>query len=118
MSNHRWGVGLSILALTPVQWGRWPPPCEKVLLTVDPMPSGPPLSSRCRLSPADYQLQVQEIHQALTDHLRNRILKDDDNQRLLNGIGLHQDRGNLLCFLRVEGLEPTNNRAEPASVRR
>ena len=47
-------------------------------------------------------------------HLRHRILKDDDNQRLLDGIGWHQDRGNLLRFLRVEGLEPTNNRAERA----
>ena len=66
------------------------------------------------LPPADYQLQVQQIDAALTFHLRHRILKDEDNQRLLDGIGLHQDRGNLLRFLRVEGLEPTNNRAERA----
>jgi hypothetical protein len=70
--------------------------------------------TRPLLSPADYQLQVQQIDQTLTYHLRNRIFKDDDNQRLLNGIGMHQDRGNLLRFLRVEGLEPTNNRAERA----
>ena len=69
---------------------------------------------RTDLPPADYQLQVQQIDEALTFHLRHRILKDDDNQRLLDGIGLHQDRGNLLRFLRVEGLEPTNNRAERA----
>lgn len=69
---------------------------------------------RSDLAPADYQLQVQQIDDALTVHLRHRILKDDDNQRLLDGIGLHQDRGNLLRFLRVEGLEPTNNRAERA----
>jgi hypothetical protein len=69
---------------------------------------------RSHLSPADYQLQVQQIEETLTYHLRNRILKDEDNQRLLNGIGMHQDRGNLLRFLRVEGLEPTNNRAERA----
>ena len=69
---------------------------------------------RSDLPPADYQLQVQEIAGALTLHRRRRILKDDDNQRLLDGIGLHQDRGNLLRFLRVEGLEPTNNRAERA----
>ena len=69
---------------------------------------------RSDLPPADYQLQVQQVDQALTFHLRHRILKDDDNQRLLDGIGLHQDRGNLLRFLRVEGLEPTNNRAERA----
>ena len=69
---------------------------------------------RSHLPPADYQLQTQEIDDALTLHLRDRILKDDDNQTLLNGIGMHQDRGNLLRFLRVEGLEPTNNRAERA----
>ena len=69
---------------------------------------------RSDLAPADYQLQAQEIDDALTFHLRHRSLKDDDNQRLLDGIGLHQDRGNLLRFLRVEGLEPTNNRAERA----
>ena len=69
---------------------------------------------RSDLPPADYQLQVQQIDAALTFHLRHRILKDEDNQRLLDGIGLHQDRDNLLRFLRVEGLEPTNNRAERA----
>lgn len=69
---------------------------------------------RSLLSPADYQHQVQQIDQTLTDHLRNRTLKDADNQRLLHGIGIHQDRGNLLRFLQVEGLEPTNNRAERA----
>ena len=69
---------------------------------------------RSDLPPADYQLQAQEIDDALTFHLRHRILKDDHNQRLLDGIGIHQDRGNLLRFLRVEGFEPTNNRAERA----
>jgi transposase len=69
---------------------------------------------RSHLLGADYQLQVQQMDEALTFHLRDRFLKDDDNQRLLDGIGLQQDRGNLLRFLRVEGLEPTNNRAERA----
>ena len=69
---------------------------------------------RSDLSSADYQLQVQQVDEALTFHLRHRILKDDDNQRLLDGIGLHHDRGNLLRFLKVERLEPTNNRAERA----
>jgi hypothetical protein len=62
---------------------------------------------RSHLPPADYPLQIREIDDALTFHLRHRILQDEDNQRLLDGIGLHQDRGNLLRFLRVEGLEPT-----------
>ncbi len=70
--------------------------------------------NRATLSAAAYQPQLQQIDDALTHHLRNRILKDEDNQRLLNGIGWHQDCGNLLRFLRVAGLEPTNNRAERA----
>jgi hypothetical protein len=37
---------------------------------------------RSDLPPADYQLQVQQIDEALTFHLRHRILKDDGNQRL------------------------------------
>lgn len=69
---------------------------------------------RATLSTADYQLRTQQIDEALTHHLRNRTLKDEDNQRLLNGIGWHQDCGNLLRFLKVDGLEPTNNRAERA----
>ena len=69
---------------------------------------------RSLLPPGEYQLQVQQIDADLTFRLRHRILQDEDNQRLLDGIGLHQDRGNLLRFLSVEGLEPTNNRAERA----
>ena len=48
----------------------------------------------------------------LTHHLRNWILHDDDNQRLLNGVGTQQDRGPLLRFLFQDGAEATNNRAE------
>jgi len=64
------------------------------------------------LSPEHYYVQVQELEQKLTHHLRNRILRDDDNQRLLNGIGYQNDRGHLLRFLWQPGVEPTNNRAE------
>jgi hypothetical protein len=39
-------------------------------------------------------------------------LRDDDNRRLLNGVGTQQDRGNLLRFLFQDGVEATNNRAE------
>jgi ribosomal protein S15P/S13E len=63
---------------------------------------------------ADYAERVEKIETELTHHLRNRIMKDDDNQRLLNGIGGQNDRGNLLRFLREPGVEPTNNRAERA----
>jgi len=77
---------------------------------------------RATLSTTDYQLQTQQIEEALTYQLRNRTLQDEDNQRLLNGIGWHQDCGNLLRFLQVDGLEPTNNRAEralrPAAIAR
>ena len=60
----------------------------------------------------DFQARTQKLDEELTHHLRHRILRDDDNQRLLNGIGLQHDRGHLLRFLEIEGVEPTNNRAE------
>jgi hypothetical protein len=58
------------------------------------------------------QAEVARIEEELTTHLRDRILKDDDNQRLLNGIGLQHDRDRVLLFLRDPTIEPTNNRAE------
>ena len=60
----------------------------------------------------DYRGRAQELEQRLTQHLRNRVLRDDDNQTLLNGIGTQHDRGHLLRFLFEKGVEPTNNRAE------
>jgi transposase len=60
----------------------------------------------------DYEDQASHLWDALTYHLRPRVLTDPDNQRLLNGIGAHHDRGNLLRFLEDPRLEPTNNRAE------
>jgi transposase len=62
----------------------------------------------------DYVERVKKIETELTHHLRNRPMKDDDNQRLLNGIGGQSDRGNVLRFLHEPGVEPTNNRAERA----
>jgi hypothetical protein len=56
--------------------------------------------------------KVKDLEARLSWHLRNRILKDDDNQRLLNGIGEQMDRDRILTFLQVPGVEPTNNRAE------
>jgi transposase len=55
---------------------------------------------------------IQDIEILLSWQLRDRILKDKDNQRLLNGIGEQMDRKRLLTFLHVPGVEPTNNRAE------
>jgi transposase len=69
---------------------------------------------RATLPSADYQQRVAELNGRLTHHLRNRIFRDDDNQRLLNGVGTQQDRGNLLRFLNDPRIEPTNNRAERA----
>jgi hypothetical protein len=87
-------------------------------MTTLPLRALNPVPSRGHFSRAlpgnCWRAPKQQIDDDLTFHLRHRILKDDDNQRLLDGIGLHQDRGNLLRFLRVEGLEPTNNRAERA----
>ena len=68
--------------------------------------------ARSSLASEEFRTGHQELDEKLTYHLRNRILRDDDNQRLLNGIGLQHDRGRLLRFLETAGVEPTNNRAE------
>jgi hypothetical protein len=60
----------------------------------------------------DYEAQATPLWEAITHHLRPRVLTDPDNQRLLNGIGWHHDRGNLLRFLEDPRIEPTNNRSE------
>jgi hypothetical protein len=49
---------------------------------------------------------------AITHHLRPRLLTDPDNQRLRNGIGRQHDRGHLRRFLADLQVEPTHNRAE------
>ncbi len=58
----------------------------------------------------------------LDHYLRDRTLKDSDNQRMLNELGRHFDQGNLTMFLEDPEVEPTNNIAErmlrPASVAR
>jgi transposase len=59
-----------------------------------------------------FQAEVERMEEELTHHLRNRILKDEDNQRLLNGIGLQHDRERVLLFLHDPTIEPTNNRGE------
>ena len=68
--------------------------------------------ARGDLTAEQFQVERKELDEKLTHHLRNRILQDDDNQRLLNGIGTQHDRGRVLTFLEIEGVEPTNNRAE------
>src|SRR5262249_11273083 len=56
----------------------------------------------------------QQLHDALPHHPRDRPLQDPDNRRLLNELGWHHDRGNLVRFLDDPRLAPTNNRAERA----
>jgi transposase len=63
---------------------------------------------------ADFKLETEALQAELTDQLRDRRLKDPDNQRLLNELGWHHDRGNLVRFLTDPQVEPTNNRAERA----
>jgi hypothetical protein len=60
----------------------------------------------------DFQAEAERIEAELTFHLRRRTLKDEDNQRLLDGIGLQHDRGRVLLFLHDPTIEPTNNRGE------
>jgi hypothetical protein len=62
----------------------------------------------------DYGEQVRELEARLTHHLRHRPLPDRDNQRLLDELGRHHDRGNLVRFLHDPQVEPTNNAAERA----
>ena len=61
-----------------------------------------------------YAHEALRIERELTHHLRDRAFRDADNQRLLNELGRHHDRGNLLRFLFEDEVEPTNNRAERA----
>ena len=60
----------------------------------------------------NFQARAEQFEQDLTDHLRNRSLKDEDNQRLLDGIGEQHDQGRILRFLHNPLVEPTNNRGE------
>ena len=57
-------------------------------------------------------LAVQRLEADLTWLLRDRVLKDDDNQRMLNGVGTQMDRDRILTFLYVLGVDGANNIAE------
>jgi len=59
-----------------------------------------------------FPAEVDRFEEELTTHLRQRMLRDEDNQRLLDGIGLQHDRGRVLRFLHDPAIEPTNNRGE------
>jgi hypothetical protein len=62
----------------------------------------------------DDKADAEALQAELTDHRRARRLNDADNQRLLNALGWHHDRGNLVRVLADPRVEPTNNRAERA----
>lgn len=53
-----------------------------------------------------------DLNEELSRLLRPRSLADPDNQRLLDGLGWHQRRGNLLRYLEDPRIEPTNNSSE------
>jgi transposase len=61
-----------------------------------------------------YVDRAEQIELDLAYLLRPRQLRDEDNQRLLDGIGLQNDRQRVLNFLYNPEVEPTNNRAERA----
>ncbi|HEX9005451.1 MAG TPA: IS66 family transposase [Blastocatellia bacterium] len=63
----------------------------------------------------NYDRCARALELEISWHLRPRQLTDRDNQRLLNEIGRHHERGNLLRFLHSPTtVEPTNNAAERA----
>jgi hypothetical protein len=63
---------------------------------------------------SDTSVEAAALGTRLSEALRPRTLPDPDNQRLLNELGWHHARGNLLRFLADPRIEPTNNRAERA----
>jgi hypothetical protein len=66
------------------------------------------------ISVSGFADRAEQIEEHLTYWLRPRRLRDVDNQRLLDGIGLQHDRQRVLTFLYKPEVEPTNNRAERA----
>ena len=61
---------------------------------------------------AEYHRRGEELKAAVSDHLRPRTLSHADNQRLLNELGWHHERGNLVRFLDDPAIPPTNNAGE------
>lgn len=60
----------------------------------------------------DYADRAEQIDQTMTFLLRPRRLIDVDNQRLIDELGRHHARGNLLRFLKDPNIPPTNNLSE------
>jgi hypothetical protein len=59
-----------------------------------------------------FRRRGRKLKKELDHHLRDRILSDEDNQRMLDGIGWQNDKGRVFLFLDIPEVEPTNNRAE------
>lgn len=60
----------------------------------------------------EFHQWAPEVRLALSYHLRDRPLKDQDNQKLLRMLHHYHQRGDLLRFLEDPSIEPTNNRVE------
>ena len=60
----------------------------------------------------EFDRWAPEVRLALSYHLRDRPLKDRDNQKLLRMLRRYHQRGDLLRFLDQPEVEPTNNRVE------
>jgi transposase len=60
----------------------------------------------------EFDRWAPEVRLALSYHLRDRPLKDQDNQKLLRMLRRCHQRGDLLRFLEQPEVEPTNNRVE------
>ena len=87
--------------------------CEFGLIAKELLQEGMALWRARHSLPADtFAEQAEKLKQEVSYHLRDRVLKDDDNQRLLNGLGTQNDQGHLMRFLSAPFVEPTNNRAE------
>jgi transposase len=63
---------------------------------------------------SDFAADAARLQARLTDLLRERVMPDPTNQRLLDDLRWRHARGDLLRFLDDPRIEPTNNRAERA----
>ena len=61
---------------------------------------------------ATFERERKELSARLTAHLHPRKFRAAAAQRLLDGIGMRHDHGQVLLFLERPEIEPTNNRAE------
>jgi hypothetical protein len=70
------------------------------------------LHEKGQVDARQYRLEGHKLQRAVSEHLADRQLQDSAAQRLLDELGWHHDRGNLLRFLQDPRIEPTNNRSE------